>query len=981
MIRFFVNNLNKSRVTLNCINNNVTCNNNNNNNKNIDKIFEKNEIKVKLYSTNNNSPSSLFLNNNNNNNNNSNNNNNNNNNNEDIKNNINFLNYFNNNIINNSEIREEISIINLIEKEPNNINHYYKLIEINNDPSFYKKVFKINGIDMNMIDLHLKVIDLDDSFKNIHYNLYLLNESLLNNQINSNNNNSIKLLNGKELKPIDLLIKEFYNDNQHFESLLKISYYLKDFIQDKISLPISKDQWREVNKLSILQKVLDLKKAHPIAISQIIYFMKTTKLLNEFQLLNGESYTMKQLALMSYVENKDSQLIIDQTWLDMIECLERGSGSISNKKLGIEIKPIALILEAISKFPNNSLFYYHLSNHLLNNFETVNLNNINNTIIGGSKKKKLNRLDLIKIAILLQQDKINENSVQLLLMSDYYYSAGKFLDTRYHTIELNGIQFNNVDLLIKSLEIEMKFIFSVSSKCVIEDLIKLLNHNEIIKINGQSITKEGIIHLLLGPNSPKDNSYYNLSTFAFSKLIEHYENQIKINNINNIQEQQQQQQQKQNDNELLRNKINHFSELLIKSKEILKLGGIEILKLNPNISDNYYYLSTYLDYDETITIDGQEWRKTDLILKSIELDPTRKLSHYSLFEYLLLPSSIENNKLAVQLIDGTVLEKHQLLYFEIINNPNFSNAYYHFGLHLKENNFNELAIQIFNRCITIDPKFSKAYLELGILLHDLKIEDTEIKDQLTNETIIKLSRKQLFIKALELENQNNPLNPSNSLSWYYLSLEMNSDNNNNEYGDSNNNNNNNNNNENDGHGEIQFGKTKKEILSLIIKNDPTFSKPYYQLSNVLKSNKDKCKVTGLNRIELLLKSIEFESDLQLKSLYLSQLSKYLQQPNQHNDKIILNDGRIMNKQQLLINAIEINPQGNISSLYIDLSNTLSNKSGGNQDVVLLFDKQFNKNDLLNASIENLNQQNDPNYIYSLKIKSNYYLNLIKSLIK
>ncbi|KAN0018289.1 hypothetical protein ACTFIU_010904 [Dictyostelium citrinum] len=1067
MIRFFSNNLNKSKITLNYLNNSLTkCNN-----SNIHKFLQKNNnnnnnnIKLKFYSTtttqttttttknNLNTPPSLISNSN--------------------------IDYFNKNftiedikneqIINsafNSSSRKQASIIKLIEKEPNNPNHYHELIEINRNQNsnqlykmlqvdntgdflFHRKVFKINGVDINMIDLHLKIIDLDDTFKNAHYNLYLLYESLkkynnnknINNNINDNNSNNnnnnnnsnnnnnkdrllssiinkfvlknhldinnnnnnnnnidinndiIKLLNGKEMKPIDLLIKEFYNNDQNFEALLKIANHLKDFVHDKISLPISKDQWKEVSKLAILQKVLDLKKGHPVAISQIIYFMKTTKQMKEFRLLDGQSLTIKQLALMAYLENRgglDPNYIIDQTWLDMIDCLDQGNFSLKNKKECRVITLTSLVLEAIKKFPRNTQFHYHLSKSLNNNLETVdftfnnenenennpNSNNPNNNNNNNNSNKDdknsnkletryLNRLDFIKIAILDQLEKINEgDSNQLKLLSDYYYSASTFLENKDQTIKIKGIQLNNVDLLIRALEIDMKFEFTLNSKLIVKELIQLLNHDEIVKVNGKSMTRESLLLLLLGPNTPKDNdSFYNISKFTFKKLIEHYENEIKIINSNNSNN-----SNNNNNNKIisLNNKINRYRELLKKSKEFLKNSIIEKLKKDPTNSDNYFNLSQILNHDETIIINNndnnnnnvdinKQWNKIDLILKSIDLEPTKKLTYYSLFEYLSLPTSIKNEKPTIKLIDGTVLEKHQLLYLELTNYPRNTNAYYQFGLHLKEINFKELATKLFNQCITFDPKFSNAYLELGMILYDLKIPSTAIKHQ-TGDIIMKYSRKQLFIKALESENPNGTLNLKNSLVWYHLSLEMNDGN--------------------DGGSvvDIEFNKTKTDILSLIIENDPTFSKSYYELSNLLKSNQDKCKVTGLNRLELLSKSIQVESNIEQLSIYFSQLSNYLQD----HEKIILKDGRSMNKQQLLIEAIETNPRGKISSLYYDLSKTLSDNE---DDELLLFNKPYNKSQLVKEAIDCLNKENDPDYINSIRLKSNYYLNLIKSLLK
>ncbi|EAL61823.1 hypothetical protein DDB_G0291678 [Dictyostelium discoideum AX4] len=141
--------------------------------------------------------------------------------------------------------------------------------------------------------------------------------------------------------------------------------------------------------------------------------------------------------------------------------------------------------------------------------------------------------------------------------------------------------------------------------------------------------------------------------------------------------------------------------------------------------------------------------------------------------------------------------------------------------------------------------------------------------------------------------------------------------------------------------EIQFGKTKKQILLSINEKDETFSRAYGELSTLLSIETQYDKI-----IEIMVIAIKFESDIVIKSNHYYKLSQYLKD---NNEKVKLDDGSIMNKQQLLVESIELTPLSNKHSLaYYSLANLLTNPT----DTIELFGESYTQSKLFELALEN-----------------------------
>ncbi|KAM9994684.1 hypothetical protein ACTFIZ_007834 [Dictyostelium cf. discoideum] len=247
----------------------------------------------------------------------------------------------------------------------------------------------------------------------------------------------------------------------------------------------------------------------------------------------------------------------------------------------------------------------------------------------------------------------------------------------------------------------------------------------------------------------------------------------------------------------------------------------------------------------------------------------------------------------------------------------------------------------YSTVISADPSFSLAYLKLGIEMQKYSINDYLIdpiifKKQENMPFIlgkggIKFTRKQLFLKFLELSKTDFTLNENDILlGWYHLAVEMNSN-------------------------DFEFGKTKKEILLSIIQKDETFSRVYSESSTSLSIETQYDQI-----IELMVMAIKIESDINIKSNHYYKLSQYLKDKN---EKVKLDNGSIMNKQQLLVESIELSPHVNDHSLaYHSLANTLSNST----DTIELFGKQLNQSELFELALENSRNFSE----FLIKFKSN-----------
>ncbi|KAM9968957.1 hypothetical protein ACTFIW_000363 [Dictyostelium discoideum] len=724
----------------------------------------------------------------------------------------------------------------------------------------------------------------------------------------------ITLLNGEVVTLRECLVREITNNPSFVQSYLALFPLMDHLINDSVCVKIyyrideenrfillepnesiENCEVSEINlkKIDLLKRALTFDSSNRHALDLMTFIIIES---GQLFIINNFLYTPRNISELNYYANRDFNpysiyyfsRYINPWWGTFMTKPENGE----------KFSKVSLLIEGITKFPDFPSFYGTLASIMTNNNQFVKIKKQSTTTTNNNNNNnddfiEMNRIDLLSKAIEIIRTNEKYKDVDI---GQFYYELAHYLglNETVKFVDYDGIEkeLNKKQLLIKAIEVSHGFITAQS----VDKLFVLMSPYETVMINGK-------------PHSRIDVFNIHQSELSYELLSKIYKRE------NNIEQY---------------NKYNQFNLQLNESYKKYMIHSIEAAADGePKKAEIYYELSKCCQSNdsgvqlEPIVINGKPHGKIDLLIGSIHYENDLFNSINRLSE---LAKELPTINSKITLLDGTTKSK-----LDILSETLKYNIYSLFEFETQV--IDQLLVECeaksatqresYGRVISADPLFSLAYLKLGIEMQKYSIYDHPI-DAIIYEQKgvpfiygkgeIKFTRKQLFLKFLELSKTDFKLKENDILlGWYHLALEMDSN-------------------------EIQFGKTKKEILLSIIEKDKTFSRAYSELST-METQYDKI-------IELIVKAIKLESDINIKSNHYFKLSQYLKD---NNEKVKLGDGSIMNKQQLLVESIELAPRSNNHSLaYYSLANLLTNST----DTIELFGESFTQSKLFELALEN-----------------------------
>ncbi|KAM9968959.1 hypothetical protein ACTFIW_000365 [Dictyostelium discoideum] len=727
----------------------------------------------------------------------------------------------------------------------------------------------------------------------------------------------ITLLNGEVVTLRECLVREITYNPTFVQSYLALFPLMDHLINDSVCVkiyyrideenrfillepnePIENCEVSEFNlkKIDLLKRALTFDSSNRHALDLMTFIIIES---DQLFIINSFLYTPRNISEFNYYANRDFNpysvyyfsRYINPWWGTFMTKPENGE----------KFSKVSLLIEGITKFPDFPSFYGTLASIMTNNNQFVKIKKQSTTTTNNNNNNndefiEMNRIDLLSkgIEIIRTNEKYKDVDI-----GQFYYELAHYLglNETVKFVDYDGIEkeLNKKQLLIKAIGVSPGiYILSQS----INQLLVLMSPYETVMINGK-------------PHSRIDVSNIQQTGLSYELLSKIYKRE------NNIEQY---------------NYYNQFNLLLNESFNKCMIHSIEAAANDePKIAEFYYELSKYYESNdsgvqlEPIVINGKPHGKIDLLIASIHYEKDKFETINRLSE---LAKELPTINSKITLLDGTTKSK-----LDILSETSKYNIQSLFEFETQV--IDQLLVECeaksltqresYGRVISADPLFSLAYLKLGIEMQKYSIDDYLI-DTLIYEKEgmpfiygkgeIKFTRKQLFLKFLELSKTDFKLKENDILlGWYHLALEMDSN-------------------------EIQFGKTKKEILLSIIEKDETFSRVFSELST-METQYDKI-------IELMVKAINVESDVNIKSNHYYKLSQYLKD---NNEKVKLGDGSIMNKQQLLVESIELTPLSNNHSLaYYSLANLLTNST----DTIELFGESYTQSKLFELALENKN---------------------------
>ncbi|EAL61757.1 hypothetical protein DDB_G0291546 [Dictyostelium discoideum AX4] len=834
----------------------------------------------------------------------------------------------------------EKEILESIKNEPKNNFYYQQLgahIGVNGTTI-------LNGKVVDTLDLYLIQVENNPRERNVFFSLFVYMKEYANLE-------QVTLLNGETVTLKQCLIKEIANNPNNIEShillftlmdhlvedTVEIFYYVDSLTNEEFKptfdqLDINIDAEGVTSKMIGEDKVLVKKLRKLDLLSNVMaidrYNARALDILN-FIMMEGnpEIYIGKHLLTTyevchnNYIINRDHDPLSIYYYSEQLNPWY----AVFITERSDEVSKLSLLVEGINKFPDFPNFYFRLASILNNDYQYVKFkkssNNHHDDVDGNEEFIEMNRNDLLRTGFNLIKERIEFYSMADL--GEYYYEFARYLglNDTVKFVDLNDTvekEFTRKQLFIKSIE-ALEGSFDVP----IHELLLLMTPDETVTIYGK-------------PHSIIDVANIPHYSGTVEKVLA-----IVYKNHNNIDQ------------------FKKYNEIYLKKRVKVIENFISAIENSPIVTSNYTALGTIIEKDEKVTINGKPLGRVDLFLCAIQSNPNDTGPYHKLARELPYIDS------TITLLDGTIKNKVNLQAETFLYNPhslydyatqsipqfgNFDDAWKSWAMR-----------DCLSKVISMDPLYKNAYLKLAIEMHNYSIDECQIpsltigtpfiyfKDQL------KLTRKQILIKYLELSQIDFEFDQTdNLLAWYYLSLEMDIKNNIDTIDNVKNK-----------KEEIQFGKTKKQILLSIIEKDETFSRAYSEISSLLPIETRYDHV-----IEFMVMAIKVESDINIKSSHYYKLSQYLKD---NNEKVKLDDGSIMNKQQLLVESIELNPRSNTNNhsfAYHSLANLLTNPT----DTIEIFGKQLNQSELFELAL--INSQN---FSDSLKIKSNQILNDTKNL--
>ncbi|KAM9968971.1 hypothetical protein ACTFIW_000377 [Dictyostelium discoideum] len=812
-------------------------------------------------------------------------------------------------------------ILELIKNEPNNNLHYQKLsahIGVNGKT-------KLNGKLVDQLDLHLIQIKNNPKDKFIFFNLFAYMKEIANLE-------QVTLLNGEVITLRECLIREITNNPSYAQSYLALFPLMDHLINDTFEV-----DWYKINENGELFKDIEpnIIKVNKIKLITMAFFVdgKNRHALNlmSFFAMESNGHFLRGIRIIPFfinwnnlVENRDfhPQSIFYfskylNPWWRYYMSYEEFTTTLSLLN-GIEGSKISLLIEGITKFPDYPKFYYTLASILTNNNQFVKIKKQPSSSSsslsvpsispssGSEQFIEMNRIDLLMEGVNVMRRNPSYNTIDLC---EFYCEFAHYLESNETVkfVDYDGLEkeLNKKELLIKAIEVSEDYIVDKP----INQLLVLMSPDETVMINGEP-------HSRIDVSNIKDrigNSYELLSKI--------YDRE------NNIEQ------------------YNKYNQLFIEYKDIAKQHYIkEIENDHEEKCSTFYYLelSKIMQDNEKVIINGESFGKFDLLnlnFETIGNDPEGETCQIAKnLQYFKSELSLKRLYISELDIRYETMHFSTETMFDYINQT--LDLHYEYE---EEKRLNR--VFCLNTILSMDPLCSLAYLKLGIEMYNSSTDvfnrcEEEIPFYLDKplrfiycKGEIKFTRKQLFLKFLELSKTDFTLNENDILlGWYHLAAEMDSN-------------------------EIQFGKTKKQILLSIIEKDETFSRAYIELSTILSMEKI---------IELMVRAINVESDVNIKSNHYYKLSQYLKDNNEY---VKLDDGSIMNKQQLLVESIELTPSSKKHSLaYYSLANLLTNST----DTIELLGKDYTQSKLFELALENKD---------ALSLNQIFEIKFIKFLIK
>ncbi|KAM9956850.1 hypothetical protein ACTFIR_003585 [Dictyostelium discoideum] len=823
----------------------------------------------------------------------------------------------------------EKEILESIKNEPKNNFYYQQLgahIGVNGTTI-------LNGKVVGTLDLYLMQVENNPRERNVFFSLFIYLKEYAKLE-------QVTLLNGETVTLKQCLIKEIANNPNNIEShillftlmdhliedTVEIYYYIDSLTneefkptfeqldihidaEDVTSKMIGEDNVlvKKLRKLDLLSNVMAIDRYNGRALDILNFIMMEG---NPDIYIGKHLLTTYEVCHNNYIINRDYDPLSTYYYSEQLNPWY--AVFITEGKE--EVSKLSLLIEGINKFPDFPNFYFRLASILNNDYQYVKFkkssNNHNDDDDNNDEEFiEMNRNDLLRTGFYIIKERIEFYSMADL--GEYYYEFARYLglNDTVKFVDINDTverEFTRKQLFIKSIE-ALEGSFDVP----IHELLLLMTPDETVTIYGK-------------PHSIIDVSNIPHYSGTVEKVLATIYK--KHNNIDQFKK---------------------YNEIYLNKRVKVIDNFISAIESSPILTSNYTALGTVIEKDEKVTIDGESLGRVDLFLRAIQSNPNDAGPYHNLARELPYIDS------TITLLDGTIKNKINLQSETFLYNPhslydyatqsipqfgNFDDAWKSWAMR-----------DCLSKVISMEPLYTKAYLKLAIEMHNYSIGECQIpsltigtpfiyfKDQL------KLTRKQLLIKFLELSQIHFEFDQTdNLLAWYHLSLEMDSN-------------------------ETQFGKTKKEILLSIIEKDETFSRAYSELSSLLPIETRYDHV-----IELMVMAIKVESDINIKSSHYYKLSQYLKN---NNEKVKLGDGSIMNKQQLLVESIELAPLSNINNhsfAYGSLANLLTNST----DTIEIFGKQLNQSELFELALINTQNFSD-----SLKIRSNQILSDTKNLFK
>ncbi|KAM9968960.1 hypothetical protein ACTFIW_000366 [Dictyostelium discoideum] len=623
----------------------------------------------------------------------------------------------------------------------------------------------------------------------------------------------ITLLNGEVVTLRKCLIREIGNNPTFVQSYLALfplmGHLINDSVCVKIYYRIDRDnksilikpnesiencEVSEINlkKIDLLKRALTFDSSNRHALDLMTFIIEESG--QSFK-INNFLYTPRIISELNYYSNRDFN---PQSIYYFSRYINPWWGTFMTKpENGEKFSQVSLLIEGITKFPDYPSFYYTLASIMTNNNQFVKIKSKSTTTTNNNNNNndefiEMNRIDLLSkgIEIIGTNEKYKKVDI-----GQFYYELSHYLglNETVKFVDYDGIEkeLNEKQLLIKAIEVSEDYITDKP----INQLLVLMSPDEIVMINGK-------------PHSRIDVSNIEQIGYPYKTLSKIHKRE------NNIEQ------------------SNHYNQLNLQFKEYSKQYFINSIEAaadkdgynEPKIADFYYTLSRFFETNdsgaqlEPIVINGKPYGKIDLLLASIHYENDKFKIQNRLSD---LAKELPTINSKITLLDGTVKNKIEILTETLKYNIN---SLFEFGTKVIDQLLVECEAKSatqrksYSRVISADPLFSLAYLKLGIEMQKYSIDDclidTFVYEQkgmpfIYGKGEIKFTRKQLFLKFLELSKGHFSLNENDILlGWYHLALEMDSN-------------------------EIQFGKTKKQILLSIIEKDVTFSRAYSELSTLL----------------------------------------------------------------------------------------------------------------------------------------------------